>query len=175
MSVLKRSGFIWLLAGILMSLTGQIYLLRNQNLGPEQALYKEAYLYYTDTLIEKNYKPYQYRLIGINPFAELSPPSPVVVGMGRDKEAPPAPIMKDPKDVGGLLKISWEYKETPGDLKGFKIGKSPIVNGPFEFESDIVLPVTSREWIDKGTDAIGIVEFRIKTTLMTIIAEGNID
>jgi uncharacterized protein len=120
-----------------------------------QALYKEAYLYYTDTLIEKNYKPYQYRLIGINPFAELSPPSPVVVGMGRDKEAPPAPIMKDPKDVGGLLKISWEYKETPDDLKGFKIGKSPIVNGPFEFESDIVLPVTSREWIDKGTDAIG--------------------
>ena len=59
MSVLKRSGFIWLLAGILMSLTGQIYLLRNQNLGPEQALYKEAnrisgLLEQTKTVIQKH-------------------------------------------------------------------------------------------------------------------------
>lgn len=120
-----------------------------------QALYSEPYVYFTDTLIKQNYVPYQYRIIGITPFAELSVPSKVVTAMGRDRNAPPSPEINDPKDVNGKLKISWKYSNPPSDLKGFYIGKSAIINGPFEKTQEAILPANTREWIDENTDVLG--------------------
>jgi len=119
------------------------------------ANYPEAFVYFTDTLIKQNYVPYQYRLIGITPFAEQSVPSKVITAMGRDRNAPPSPKINDPKDTNGKLKITWEYSNPPSDLKGFYIGKSSIVNGPFEKTQDSILSPSTREWIDENTDAIG--------------------
>lgn len=42
MAYSKRTGYLSLLAGLVLTLVGQVLLLRNQNLGPEQALEKEA-------------------------------------------------------------------------------------------------------------------------------------
>lgn len=120
-----------------------------------QANYPEAFVYFTDTLIKQNYVPYQYRLIGITPFAEQSVPSKLITAMGRDRTAPPSPKINDPKDTNGKLKITWEFSNPTTDLKGFYIGKSSIVNGPFEKTQDSILSPSTREWIDENTDAIG--------------------
>lgn len=116
---------------------------------------EERYIYYSDTLITENYKPIWYRLQGITPFAELSKYSPIMVSMGKDVNAPPAPVMKEPKDVGGKLQVIWEYSELPKDFKEFRIGKSSFINGPFEQVDKVVLPANARTWIDDATDAIG--------------------
>ena len=115
----------------------------------------ERFVYYTDTLITENYKPYWYRLQGITPFAELSAYSPIQISMGKDRNAPPAPVMKEPKDVKGKIQIAWEYPETPADFKEFRIGKSNVINGPFEPVANAVLSSKVRTWTDDGTDALG--------------------
>ncbi len=116
---------------------------------------EERYIYYSDTLIAENYKPIWYRLQGITSFAELSKYSPIVVSMGKDKNAPPAPVMKDPKDVGGKMQVVWEYPDVPKDFKEFRIGKSSLINGPFEEVEKVVLPSTARTWVDNSFDALG--------------------
>jgi hypothetical protein len=75
--------------------------------------------------------------------------------MGMDKDAPPAPIMKEPKDVKGKIQVVWEYQEVPSDFKEFRIGKSSIINGPFQPVEGVSLSAKSRTWIDNATDAIG--------------------
>jgi fibronectin type 3 domain-containing protein len=115
----------------------------------------ERFVYFTDTLITENYKPYWYRLQGITPFAELSAYSPIQISMGMDKDAPAAPIMKEPKDVKGKIQVIWEYGEVPSDFKEFRIGKSNIINGPFQPIEGASLSAKTRTWIDNATDAIG--------------------
>jgi hypothetical protein len=116
---------------------------------------QERFVYFTDTLITENYKPYWYRLQGITPFAELSAYSPIQISMGKDLNAPPAPVMKEPKDVKGKIQVMWEYPDTPADFKEFRIGKSNLINGPFQPVEKAVLPARARTWIDDGTDALG--------------------
>ena len=127
----------------------------------------ERFVYYTDTLITENYKPYWYRLQGITPFAEMSAYSPIQISMGKDRNAPPAPVMKEPKDVKGKIQVVWEYPETPADFKEFRIGKSNVINGPFQPVENAVLSSKTRTWIDDGTDAMGenyYVVYAIDTT-----------
>lgn len=119
------------------------------------AQYPEPFLYFTDTLVTENYKPVFYRLSGITPFGEYSQPSAVVVGMGRDRNAPPVPDMKNPSDVGGKLRISWDYGTPPADLKGFFVSRGPAIGGPFERATPDLLPVSARFWDDPAPDALG--------------------
>ena len=122
--------------------------------GPN-AQYPEPYLYFTDTLIDRNYKPFRYRIKGITPFGETSEPSEVITAMGRDKTAPPSPEIKDPKDVGNALKISWNYQDPPADLAGFFISKAGDIGGPYSEVTKQLLPPGTREWIDNTPDALG--------------------
>lgn len=119
------------------------------------ALYPEPFLYFTDTLISENYKPVYYRLSGITPFGEYSQPSAVVIGMGRDKDAPPVPEINNPKDIGGKLRISWNYVQPPGDLKGFFVSRAPEIGGPFNRMNNDLLPPNARFWDDASPDIIG--------------------
>ena len=119
------------------------------------ALYPEPFLYFTDTLIQKNYTPYYYRLIGISPFGELSSPSEIITAMGRDRSAPPSPDIQATKDIGGQIQISWKYLNPPADLKGFWIGKSSFGNGPFDKTQEELLSKTIRSWTDKNANPLG--------------------
>jgi hypothetical protein len=121
----------------------------------QSAVEKERYIYIDDTLISENYKPIWYRLQGITSFAELSQYSPIVIAMGTDKNAPPPPIMKEPKDIGEKMQVIWEYPDIPTDFKEFRIGKSSLINGPFVPIENITLPVSARTWTDNNFDALG--------------------
>ncbi|MEM7573589.1 MAG: hypothetical protein AAF433_11835 [Bacteroidota bacterium] len=54
--------------------------------------------------------PAQYRLIGVDPFGDLSPPSPVKDAQTRDRRPPPAPLLtSDEESLTHLTKtLSWE-------------------------------------------------------------------
>ncbi|MEM9258081.1 MAG: hypothetical protein AAGA62_00460 [Bacteroidota bacterium] len=55
----------------------------------------------------------RYRLIGIDPFGDESPPSPLVYGQGRDRTPPPAPVLlADNTKLLHLQKeLSWNQPE----------------------------------------------------------------
>ena len=85
-------------------------------------------IYYRDSV--QNYKPYYYRVQGIDPFAEVSDYSDVVMGFGRDK-TPPGSLALESEDLGeNGIKLSWKFSETPvsKDLNGFIIRKGPEIN-----------------------------------------------
>jgi hypothetical protein len=63
--------------------------------------------------------------------------------------------MKDPKDIGGKMQVVWEYLDVPKDFKEFRIGKSNVINGPFELVDKVILPSSARTWVDNSFDALG--------------------
>jgi len=110
------------------------------------------YIYYTDSLITENYKPIYYRIQGITPFAESSYYSAVVITMGQDKNAPPLAVIKEVKDIGGKLRVRWDYTSLPSDFAEFRIGRSVSNLGPFTRVSRGAIADTSRSWIDSEVD-----------------------
>ncbi len=81
-----------------------------------------------------NYKPYQYRIIGITPFADESVPSEIIKTEGIDLTGPipPTNVTVTELDEAGKFSISWEASTNAPDHAGFYVGKSPTVTGPFE-------------------------------------------
>jgi fibronectin type 3 domain-containing protein len=103
---------------------------------------------YTDS-VPKNYVPYHYRLVGITAFGEKSPPSEVVVEMGRDRTPPPAPINVDANLIGdGVAKITWEMPNPPPDLDGFYIGRGDNLDKNFQPIHEQKIPKDSTSFID---------------------------
>ena len=77
-----------------------------------------------------NYKPYWYRVTGINTFAELSPTGIVTKAMGRDITPPtPASNIIAKQIAPGKMQITWDYDGDMADLDGFLIGRSEGVHG----------------------------------------------
>lgn len=112
------------------------------------------YMVYRDTGLV-NYTPYQYRVIGLNAFGEISPPSTAIKGMGRDRTPPRIPdrvMAKMNEDM--QMEIQWEYDEDPNDLGGFIIARS---KRPFDPQSPIhegELDGNTRNFIDEGPNSI---------------------
>ncbi len=110
---------------------------------------------YSDSLAE-NYRPYWYRLVGIDAFGQLSDPSDPIQGMGRDRTPPAAPrnLQTTILDDGGVA-LTWEADDTP-DLAGFLIGRSAenSLSG-FEPLTDAPLAKGARRFVDRDprTDA----------------------
>ena len=83
--------------------------------------------------LETNYQPAQYRVVGIDPFGEVSPNSNVITAMGRDRTPPSAPQILPIAIVDGRsIKVTWRMDTLEGDLKGFMVGKSEGPDGEFE-------------------------------------------
>ena len=122
---------------------------------PPQALYAEPYLYYTDTSIARNYKPYYYRVSGMSPFAMLSEPSQSIKAMGRDKTAPPNPELGNVKASDGKLILSWKYPDKTPDLAGFLVARSSEQNGELNLLTNSPLPPSTRTYSDDAPDALG--------------------
>lgn len=98
--------------------------------------------------LDANYQPVQYRVVGVDPFGEVSPNSNVITAMGRDRTPPSAPQILPLTIVDGRsMKVSWRMDTLEGDLKGFIIGKSEGPDGEFE-EISGLLGRDAREYTD---------------------------
>lgn len=112
------------------------------------------YIVYRDTGLV-NYVPYQYRVIGLNAFGEISPPSPSISGMGRDRTPPRIPERIMAKMNENMqMEIQWEYDVEPDDIGSFALARS---QRPFDPQSPVhegMLEGSIRSYIDKNPDAI---------------------
>ncbi|GAB3762213.1 fibronectin type III domain-containing protein [Spirosoma pomorum] len=103
---------------------------------------------YTDSLTQ-NYRPVQYRVIGLTAFGELSQPSPMVSAQGIDRTGPAAVSkLQAVHQSGGRVRLSWQYPKPPGDLAGYVVAKSTDSQGPFQPLTDRLLAPGQREFID---------------------------
>jgi uncharacterized protein len=103
--------------------------------------------------VAQNYRPYQYRVIGITPFAELSKPSPMLTVQAVDKTPPVAVSnLKTKHQNGTRVDVSWQYGKAPADLAGFAVGRGNSVAGPFAPVTEQLLPPGTTTFIDPNAD-----------------------
>ncbi len=113
---------------------------------------KSNIIVYTDSL-KDNYVLYNYRIIGITSFGELSKASQAVTAMGRDRTSPAPPVKVKAVSLGGSrMKLTWEKAATEKDMKGFMIGRSKKASEGFQPLFEKPLPPSARSWIDENAD-----------------------
>ncbi len=106
------------------------------------------YIMYKDS-IDALYKKYQYRVIGINTFAELSKPSKPFIAMGRDRTPPSIPRNIIAEQISqSSQKITWEVAEVAPDLKGFYITRTASIGSKEELITKELLSKDTRSFID---------------------------
>lgn len=113
--------------------------------------------FFTFLWATENEREYQYRIIGIDAFGDMSDPSPVVSASGRDLTPPARPVMKLVKNVKHLqCDLTWEQE-----------GSSDVVNyfleHTFEGEKEIIADFakpTDRQKIFKVSKR-GLHNFRL--------------
>jgi uncharacterized protein len=111
---------------------------------------------YTDSL-RQNYRPYQYRIVGITPFGELSEPSVVLTVAGRDMVAPtPVSYLKAEHITGKQVRLTWEKKIIEPDLAGFIVGRANNAEGPFLPISTNILSKNTQTFTDQATELNGM-------------------
>lgn len=100
-------------------------------------------MFYIDSI--SNNKTYYYRIKGRTPFGELSPPSEVVSGEGKEVLAyVPRITEKEFLDDSRVI-IHWEFLEEGNThIKGFELGRSDQVDGEY---TPVIknIPPTARE------------------------------
>jgi len=117
-------------------------------------------------LMPDNYRPAQFRIIAFNAFGETSSSSKVITAMGRDKTAPPSPILNEPTHQGRNIKMTWKMPEEVGDLQGFYVGFSSQAEGPFVAISKEI-PASQRQWTDTEAGARGDYHYYIVSAIDT--------
>ncbi len=105
-----------------------------------------AYIYKSDTLPENDRK-FVYRVRGVTPFGEISPPSEMVEGVGMmTLKANPAIVGAEV--IHDQINIRWEFDTTYQQaITGFQLLRSGQAQGPFDI---VVSPIAAdqREVID---------------------------
>ena len=108
------------------------------------------YIMYKDS-IDALYEKYQYRIIGINTFAELSEPSKPFTAMGRDRTPPATPRNINAEQITqGGQKITWEVAEVAPDLKGFYITRTANVGSKEILITPELLSKDTRSFTDNS-------------------------
>ncbi len=106
---------------------------------------------YTDSTIV-NYRPYKYRVRGINAFGELGPHA-EVEAMGRDLTPPAPPIVKNPEQIErNRIRLTWDVIQVDADLAGFIVSRSALSDSNFRPITPRPLPKTARTFIDERPD-----------------------
>lgn len=99
--------------------------------------------------VPKDYVLYSYRLIGINPFGELSEPGPVVYSYGRDRTPPSPPYNINFSDIKGqYLNITWKKDQFESDFVGFNVLRAQNHQGPFQIINEKPLDKKTKNFID---------------------------
>ena len=114
---------------------------------------KDAHVFFDS--IPQNYHDYQYRLIGIDAFADLSNPSDVVTVHGVDK-TPPPPVRID--SVVNIFQnhvaITWTDTDTTGDVAGYFVNRGTEAAGPFFPLHQNMLDRNTRTFVDSTANAL---------------------
>lgn len=112
----------------------------------ETALNPNA-VFYTDTL-ESESVTYQYRLRGHSIFGISA------LGTSNNAKSTPAPLAEKPsitdvaRETGSKLLVKWSFPSSlNAQIKGFKVYRSPFVDGPFVALSGLTA-ATAREYLD---------------------------
>lgn len=103
---------------------------------------------YTDSV--KNYIPYQYRIVGITPWVDMSTPSEAIAAMGRDKTGASPPTNTRAKGDRNKIAVTWELPVASRDLKGFRVARSNKLEGPFtSISGDNLIPASQKVFVDE--------------------------
>jgi hypothetical protein len=96
-------------------------------------------------------RQYQYRVIGIDGFAEEGATGNIVIGQTKDLSAPIPPQDVQVTDIGGKFELRWTTDHTIfTDHAGYYIGRSLKSTGPFERLNEKPLPPATRTWVDES-------------------------
>ena len=100
---------------------------------------------YVDTI--KKHKKYFYRIKGISPFGEVSPPSEVVPYEGISSLTAVPRILKHRFDTLGNIEIEWEFdKEFENQINGFELLSATQEKGPYKVIKSVI-PSSHRKTI----------------------------
>jgi uncharacterized protein len=89
-------------------------------------------MYYTDTLAV-NARTVYYRLVGVNAFGEMGPPSDVVKGEGKDVLVYVPHIERAVPDDNDVVTVAWEFDARGHNaIKGFELRVGFQASGPFK-------------------------------------------
>ncbi len=138
-------------------------------LADEGGIGNKDYIVFIDTF-PQNYVPAWYRVVGITPFATISPYSDTIKAMGRDKTPPPAPdSIKAVMLENNTMEIKWVYNNPVPDLNGFVIGRSDKPYKNFELLFEDPLPPEARMYIDTTPKTLAPNYY----TILAIDTAGN--
>ena len=106
-------------------------------------------VHFTDS-VAANYKKYYYRVSGINAFGDVSYPSAALATMAVDLSGPKAPEVTEIKNAGrsGKIYLKWDKKEKEPDFKGYVVGRSNNLEGPYDAVSKDYLSFSVHEFTD---------------------------
>lgn len=92
---------------------------------------------------------YYYRVKGITPFGEESPPSQVISGKSKITVSEVPYISSAENIENKILRLHWLFSENNNDaLKGFTVERSAGPDGPYTTLTRAVLPPASRSYDD---------------------------
>ncbi|MDF1694445.1 MAG: hypothetical protein P1U56_01345, partial [Saprospiraceae bacterium] len=98
-----------------------------------------------------NYKPFYYRITGINPFGIKSSPSEVIMGMGVDLTPPGAPYnFKVEEQADKSIKLTWKKDIKENDFFGYIVSKASDYQGPYNAIHDGELQFSNTTIIDNN-------------------------
>lgn len=126
---------------------------------PENTTKGDGFIYWQDSIPQNN-KEYYYRVRGITPFGELSPPSKIVSGHGyKPLEATPY-ITKaySPDNISAI--VHWTFPaESESTLSYFVVERALQITGPFK-EISPHLAASAREYTTKETPTAAYYRIR---------------
>jgi hypothetical protein len=105
---------------------------------------------YADS-VSQDYKNYYYRVTGINAFGDHSVPSPVLSIHALDLTPPHYPVISSINNIKGTgsIQLQWIKKEKENDFKGYVVGRSTNLKGPFLPVSKDFLPFGTTRFTDE--------------------------
>ena len=121
--------------------------------------------YFTDS-VPQNYFPYQYRVIGLDPFGGTSQPGEIITAHSVDL-MPPPPVTEIKLKQTGVrsVDISWDAPASlSSDFAGYDIETSRNIDGPYWQMNKKMLPPTVRTFTDTAVVGSEKVFYRIITS-----------
>lgn len=123
---------------------------------------EKDHMTYVDSF-PKDYVVYSYRLVGLNPFGELSEPGPVVYSYGRDMTAPANAHDLDFADMNGkAISLSWKKDQFEPDFTGFNVLRAQHPQGPFLSINPKLLDKSTTRFLDTKPDEMEGAYYKIE-------------
>ncbi len=111
----------------------------------QDSILMRDYIQYTDSV--QNYRVYEYRVIGLDAFAEDGPAAVGVQAMGRDRTPPEAPVdVKTDYLNGQYIVLKWT-QPAPAEVTSYRIHRGHEVDQAFDPIAENIAG-SARVWLD---------------------------